>query len=109
MEIRRNDATSEYLQLSDNNNNNNNNNKEKQMNATKYPQISTDSLIKWIYDIWMIDSFIYIYAGFDALVFRLFIIGCFKICLLSLPYSLFVLLPIYATSASDPNDDWLDK
>ena len=50
----------------------------------------------------------YIYAGFDALVFRLFLISCFKFSLWCLPYSFIILLPIYATSAKDDDDDWLD-
>ena len=103
-------GASQYLLLPNNDNNNSNDNERNQQQSIKYPQLSSTSLFHWIYDIWMMNSnTFYMYAGFDALVFRLFITACFKICLLSLPYSLFILLPIYATSGSNDTDDWLDK
>eukprot|EP01083_Nonionella_stella_P033725 92295_1 len=63
-----------------------------------FPTLSNRFLV-WIYDIWVIDSnTFYAHAGFDALVFRLFLKGCVYICLASLPYALLVLLPVYGTS-----------
>eukprot|EP01084_Bolivina_argentea_P226694 382891_1 len=72
-----------------------------------YPRISTGFFF-WMYDIWMMDTnTFYKHAGFDALVFRLYLKGCLFICLASLPYALCVLLPVYATSenVSDTEDE----
>ena len=70
-------------------------------NTTKpitFPTIS-NGYFKWIYDVWMMDSnTFYQHAGFDALVFRLYLKGCFYICAASLPYALLVLIPVYGTS-----------
>ncbi len=63
-----------------------------------YPRIDT-GFIRWIWDIWTMDTnTFYTHAGFDALVFRLYLKGCLYICIASLPYALCVLLPVYATS-----------
>ena len=62
-----------------------------------YPRIST-GWIRWMYDVWtMPTSEFYKHAGFDALVFRLYLRCCMYTCLASLPYALCVLLPVYAT------------
>ena len=63
-----------------------------------YPKISKGFFV-WIWDVWTLDTNeFYTHAGFDALVFRLYLKGCLYICLAALPYALCVLLPVYATS-----------
>ena len=63
-----------------------------------HPHISK-GFIYWMYDVWNMDTNdFYQHAGFDALVFRLYLKGCLWICLVSLPYALCVLLPVYGTS-----------
>eukprot|EP01084_Bolivina_argentea_P164929 286646_1 len=65
-----------------------------------YPRIST-GFIRWVWDVWTMDTnTFYRHAGFDALVFRLYLKGCMYICLAALPYALCVLLPVYATSVN---------
>eukprot|EP01084_Bolivina_argentea_P103800 185901_1 len=78
-----------------------------------FPTLSTNYL-KWMYDVWTMDTnTFYIHAGFDALIFRLYLKGCVYICLASLPYALFILLPVYYTSKIYPdkkcvNGGWID-
>ena len=63
-----------------------------------HPQIRL-GFFNWIKDVWMMDTNeFYKHAGFDALVFKLYLQGCMYICIGSLPYALCVLLPVYATS-----------
>ena len=69
-----------------------------QRRVITFPSLS-DGYVWWMYDVWTMDNnTFYKHAGFDALVFRLYLKGCCYICLASLPYALFVLLPVYGTS-----------
>ena len=71
---------------------------ENASNPVTFPHLSSGVFV-WIYEMWTMDSnTFYHHAGFDALVFRLYLKGCVYICLASLPYALFVLLPVYGTS-----------
>ena len=56
-------------------------------------------------DVWRMDTATFFqFAGLDALVFRMYLKGCFWICVAALPYSLIVLLPIYATGKNASDD-----
>jgi len=69
-----------------------------------FPRIST-GWFRWMWDVWTMDaSTFYLHAGFDALVFRLYLRGCMLLCLAALPYALLVLLPVYATANTDTSD-----
>lgn len=73
-------------------------------NNIKYPRLRT-GLLLWMIDIWTMDSSRFFYfAGFDALMFRMYLKTCIYICLVSLPYALFVLLPIYGTGDNGQTD-----
>ena len=76
----------------------NKNNLDSETKRIAFPDLS-NGYVSWILDVWFMDNqTFYIHAGFDALIFRLYLKGCSYICIASLPYLLLVLLPIYATS-----------
>eukprot|EP01084_Bolivina_argentea_P007063 13298_1 len=53
-----------------------------------FPKLS-NSAITWMWQIMKMSKSIYFkHAGFDALVFRLYLDSCFYICLASIPYTI---------------------
>lgn len=62
------------------------------------PPFLGDGFFEWIVRVWQLSpQELQKYSGFDALVFLGFIKTCIKICLYSLPFALFVVIPTYAT------------
>eukprot|EP00485_Elphidium_margaritaceum_P003238 CAMPEP_0202690086 /NCGR_PEP_ID=MMETSP1385-20130828/5203_1 /ASSEMBLY_ACC=CAM_ASM_000861 /TAXON_ID=933848 /ORGANISM="Elphidium margaritaceum" /LENGTH=921 /DNA_ID=CAMNT_0049345315 /DNA_START=42 /DNA_END=2807 /DNA_ORIENTATION=+ len=77
----------------------------KYMTKVTYPRISS-GFLWWLWDVWSMDAqTFYKHAGFDALVFRIYLKACMYICLTSLPFALLVLVPIYATSHAASNTE----
>ncbi|ETO07060.1 hypothetical protein RFI_30334 [Reticulomyxa filosa] len=82
--------------------------KEKVMweEAIEYPKLGENDWVKWMYDIWKMDSSeFYKYAGLDAVIMRTFVRGCMYISLWCMAYGFVILIPVYATSTSGGGDD----
>jgi len=75
-----------------------------------FPPLSKGFFV-WMLEVWTMDSnTFYHHAGFDALVFRLYLKGCGYICMAAMPYALCVLLPVYGTSENfESTPDPIDK
>ena len=68
-----------------------------------YPMVRT-GFLNWMKDVWTMETTeFYKHAGFDALVFKLYLKACMWICIFALPYALLVLIPIYATASVKTN------
>ena len=101
-EVRRQNSQADYINASDDD--------APPKDRIIYPNISLTGTTQWILDIWNLDSnAVYHYGGYDAVVLIIMLRGFTQICLVSLPYALICLLPIYATSEDvQKYHDWLD-